>query len=216
MNDHPFLHTVIDDLIPPRMVRLINEEWPADEASWHPYNHKYSQKRACFNPELFGFYTREQLSVMNSAAYTRMLGAQFGLLNLVSDPMLFGGGLHESFAGGFLSIHADFNIHPQTKLIRRLNLLLFLNEDWREEYGGNLELWDGEKCCESIAPIAGRCVIFETTNRSFHGHPTPMTCGDRSRRSIALYYYSPAMEGEQVVEHSTLYIEDKGHWPAGV
>src|SRR5690606_23412792 len=83
---------------------------------------------------------------------------------------------------------------------RRLNLLLYLNEDWRPEWGGDFELWDEGVggCQERVAPLANRCVIFSTSDRSFHGHPSPLACPPgRTRRSLALYYYSngrPAAE----------------------
>ncbi len=103
-----------------------------------------------------------------------------------------------------------------TRLYRRLNLLLFLNEGWREEWNGDLELWDREKrgCEVRIAPDAGRAVLFETSDTSFHGHPAPLACPDGvSRRSIALYYYSPQPAGPNPVEHSTLYLGDEANWP---
>jgi hypothetical protein len=102
--------------------------------------------------------------------------------------------LHQIKKGGFLNIHADFTAHPyQRNWARRVNLLIYLNEDWDESYGGHLELWDknAKQCVKKIQPIANRCVIFSTDADSFHGHPTPLTCPDgRSRKSIALYYFT--------------------------
>ena len=117
--------------------------------------------------------------------------------------------MHSTKTGGYLKVHADFNKHPTLALDRRLNLLIYLNEDWLPEYGGDLELWttDMGPCVEKIAPVAGRCVIFRTSSTSFHGHPHPLACPpDRTRRSIALYYYSngrPQEEGSE--EHGTLW-----------
>lgn len=196
------------------VLQQINNEWPKDPDAWKPYHHANSQKWACFNPERFGPRTKEAIDFFNRPQFVESLGDWFCFPGLVADPGLFGGGLHESFTGGFLGIHADFNIHPETKLIRRLNLLLFLNEPWPESYGGALELWTKTERRRSFLPEAGRCVIFETSDKSFHGHPEPLTCPtDRSRRSIALYYYSPAKEGESIVPHSTLYLGDEANWP---
>jgi 2OG-Fe(II) oxygenase superfamily len=108
------------------------------------------------------------------------------------------GGLHETKPGGHLSVHADFNLHQKLGLIRQLNLLLYLNDDWSPEFGGNLELWDrGMQACEvAVAPELGRAVVFTTALDSFHGHPDPLTCPpDRSRRSMALYYYTAPTDG---------------------
>jgi Rps23 Pro-64 3,4-dihydroxylase Tpa1-like proline 4-hydroxylase len=131
--------------------------------------------------------------------------------NLIADPHMFGGGVHQTSPGGYLKIHADFNKHPNFGLDRRLNLLIYLNDNWLPEYGGDLELWapDMRRCVQKIAPTAGRCVIFQTTTTSFHGHPHPLTCpDDRGRKSIALYYYSngrPEHEGSE--PHKTLWQE---------
>ena len=54
---------------------------------------------------------------------------------LISDPYLSGGGYHEIKTGGLLKVHADFNKHPKLDLDRRLNLLIYLNEDWKDEWG---------------------------------------------------------------------------------
>jgi len=98
-----------------------------------------------------------------------------------------GGGLHEITRGGMLGIHTDFDEHP-TGLTRCANLLIYLNEDWQDEWGGALEL-HGDTVV-SIPPRAGTAVLFETNGTSWHGHPEPLDCPlNRSRRSLALYYY---------------------------
>jgi hypothetical protein len=103
--------------------------------------------------------------------------------------------MHQTTAGGYLDVHADFNVHPRTKLLRRLNVLLYLNPGWRDDYGGELELWDRgmTRCVVRIAPLFNRCVVFTTSDESFHGHPHPLaTPPGVTRKSLALYYYSLA------------------------
>src|SRR5688572_12168804 len=145
-------------------IREINREWP--QCGWTNHHHKHSEKRGCQNPEAFGSVTRQAIDVFNNPHFVALVGDSFGIEKLSADPSLFGGGLHESFAGGFLDVHADFNIHPDNGLIRRLNLLTFLNEDWREEWGGALELWDKDGCQVRIPPHAGHAVIFSTSDES--------------------------------------------------
>jgi hypothetical protein len=94
-------------------------------------------------------------------------------------------------------VHADFNINKQLGAVRQLNLLVYLNDEWPESYGGNLELWDrGMKACEvSVPPALGKSVVFTTTLDSYHGQPDPVTCPpERSLRSMALYYYKAPSE----------------------
>ncbi|MDQ6882334.1 MAG: 2OG-Fe(II) oxygenase, partial [Pseudomonadota bacterium] len=115
---------------------------------------------------------------------------------------------HMNCRGAMLKLHADFNRHPNWHLDRRLNLLLYLNQDWQASFGGDLELWDREMaaCRQRIAPVAGRCVIFSTSSTSFHGHPDPIECPDDvTRKSIALYYYTNVPREDAAQIHSTLW-----------
>jgi len=104
-----------------------------------------------------------------------------------------GGGLHDTARGGHLSIHVDFSIQRELNLRRCLNLILFPNEGWKDEYGGSLELWSKymKECCHSVSPVLARTVVFNTEQESFHGHPESTTSlPDVLRRSVALYYYT--------------------------
>ncbi len=106
--------------------------------------------------------------------------------------------------------HADFNVHPKLKLDRRLNMLIYLNKDWREDYGGHLELWNrgGKECRKRILPIFNRTVVFSTTDTSFHGHPLPLTAPPGiTRKSVSLYYYTAGRPAEErSTPHDTLFI----------
>ena len=116
--------------------------------------------------------------------------------------------------GGHLAIHADFNPHVKLKLRRRLNLLIYLNEDWEERFGGDLELWDKkmEKCEVKISPIFNRAVLFNTDSDTFHGNPEPLDCPPkRSRRSLGFYYYTTSDAiFEEYEWHSTDFKARKG------
>jgi hypothetical protein len=141
---------------------------------------------------------RNLFAELNSQAFLGFLEEMTGIDGLISDPYFDGGGLHETKRGGHLGVHADFNVHERLKIERKLNLLVYLNEDWEDEYGGQLELWDQQmkNCVVKVKPVFGRAVIFNTALDSFHGHPDPLSCPpDRSRRSIATYYYSAPEEG---------------------
>ncbi len=130
----------------------------------------------------------------NSPRFVEFVSKLIGVDELIADPSLEGGGLHQSTAGGYLNIHADFTVHPHNrKWQRRANLLLYLNDDWKPEYGGDLELWssDMKRCVEKVSPVANRVLLFTTDGTSFHGHPEPMRCPPGlARRSLALYYFT--------------------------
>ena len=156
-----------------------------------------------------GITTRDLIHWMNSPKFLCALEALTGIKGLISDPYLSGGGLHCTATGGFLKVHADFNYHPRFKLSRRLNVLLYLNEHWESEWGGQIELWSRDMTSKirSYDPLMGRMVVFSTDSDSFHGHPDPMSLPDGlTRKSIALYYYtSPTSEQQLMDSHTTLY-----------
>jgi Rps23 Pro-64 3,4-dihydroxylase Tpa1-like proline 4-hydroxylase len=135
---------------------------------------------------------------------------------LLPDPYYTGGGLHQIRPGGLLEVHADFSYHTKLRLDRRINVLIYLNKDWKEEYGGHFELWDREvtRAVKKILPIFNRCAIFSTTSTSFHGHPLPLACpADRNRKSIATYYYSngrPEETSELTHRHEVAFQERPG------
>jgi len=131
---------------------------------------------------------------------------------LIIDRELNGGGLHQIKTGGMLKVHTDFNRHPTLDLDRRVNILIYLNKNWEQAYGGDLELWDKEmKFCErKIAPIFNKMVIFSTNDFSNHGHPEPIRCPENiSRKSIALYYFS---KGRPVSELDNNNIKNKTYF----
>jgi hypothetical protein len=112
--------------------------------------------------------------------------------NLLADAELQGGGIHETGPRGHLDVHVDFNYIKERDLHRRLNILIYFNPDWKEEWGGNIELWDKDVQVleQSFSPVFNRCVVFETNEISFHG-VTAVTCPpDRARKSFAAYYYT--------------------------
>ena len=153
--------------------------------------------------------TRLFMYHLNSMTFLEFLGTVTGIKNLIPDPGFEGGGLHQIVRGGKLGVHADFNKHRDFNLDRRLNLLLYLNKNWREEYGGHLQLWDQDvKRCEAkVLPLFNRMMVFGTTDFTFHGHPDPLQCPeDMTRKSLALYYFSNGRPAEETTGgHSTIF-----------
>lgn len=143
-----------------------------------------------------------------SEDFVAHLSHMSGIPNLIADPGLAGGGIHETSHGGHLDVHVDFNYNPKTSLYRRLNVLIYFNKDWREEYGGYLDLWDKDvkHCLGSFAPSFNRAAGFATSNISWHG-VTPVNCPQgRMRKSFACYYYTKeAPPGWNGVTHSTIF-----------
>jgi Rps23 Pro-64 3,4-dihydroxylase Tpa1-like proline 4-hydroxylase len=209
----PFEHIVVDDFLPEAVLDGVLEEFPPAEAeAWISYETENERKLASRRETPIGETTHRLLAELNGAAFVDFLEQLTGIEGLVPDPHLEGGGLHQIVAGGHLNVHVDFDRHPRTGLERRLNVLLYLNRDWKDEYGGALELWSTEprRCERRILPLSGRLVVFSTTDRSYHGHPEPLACPEGvTRKSLALYYYSLAAEarnGQSSASHNTLFM----------
>jgi Rps23 Pro-64 3,4-dihydroxylase Tpa1-like proline 4-hydroxylase len=194
----PFPHIVIDDFMDPDVLRSVLADFPSSGDKKY-FDRDQERLKFQYQPlEVSSGLTRNLFAELNSQAFLGFLEEMTGIKGLVSDPYYEGGGLHETKRGGHLGVHADFNAHSKLKLERKLNLLIYLNEDWQPEYGGQLELWDREmkECVVRVEPLFGRAVLFNTDLDSFHGHPDPLNCPpDRSRRSIATYYYAAFDDG---------------------
>ena len=192
-NAQPFPHIAMDDFLPADFLRGLLPEFP-DNASNSYFDRDQERYKYQTPPhDIPGRRLRNLVIELNSPAVLKFLEAMTGIPGLIADPYYVGGGLHETLKGGHLGVHADFNIHKGMNVERRLNLLVYLNDDWLPEYGGDLELWDQkmETRWHRIAPVIGRAVVFNTSLDSYHGQPEPLSCPDgRSRKSIATYYYT--------------------------
>ena len=211
----PFPFILLDNFFDSDYLNQILDDFPDLSKSnySHKFNTKNDKKIASSSTKIFSKNINHFFNFLNSHQFLDFLQHLTGIKShLTSDPYFWGSGLHEIQRGGFLKIHADFNVHPLLKLNRRINILIYLNKNWKEEWGGHLELWnkDMSKCEYKILPIFNRIVIFNTSDFSYHGHPTPLDCpSDRSRKSLALYYYTngrPENEiNKKLAVHNTLY-----------
>ena len=207
----PYPHIVLDSILPGDLPRRILENFPVEAlASDTVFNINYGGhlKRQVL-PDDCNAFVRELFHFFNSRPMLAFLEGLSGIDALLPDPYFEGGGFHEISAGGLLGIHADFRIHERLHLQRRLNLLIYLNDNWQDEWNGRLELWDRnmQGCVKAISPIINRCVVFNTDADSYHGHPDPLaTPADVKRRSIALYYYTASKAVyREVPNRSTMY-----------
>jgi hypothetical protein len=209
----PFPHIVLDDVFEPELLKQVLAEFDAmDRGRWHSSDKALERKWATEDIQHFGPTTRSFINQLNGGLFLNFLEKLTGIDGLISDPHLRGGGLHEIRREGALGVHADFNLYPRLNIWRRLNFLLYLNENWDPAWGGELELWDrtGKQRVRSIAPVFNRVVIFDTSNCSYHGHPHPLMCPpDRSRKSIALYYYTAVKPEGEIDPHTTLFLESE-------
>lgn len=203
----PFPHTVLDDVLVPSAFDKAVGEFPGiDDAFWKGYIHVNETKYSHTSPDVWGPTLHDVAKEFCSPQFVAYLERLTGIENLMPDWSMDGGGLHQTLRGGHLNIHADFTTHhDHENWARRVNILLYLNEEWPDEWGGKLELWDKDMtaCQAKVTPAGNRMLVFTTDVDTFHGHPDGLTCPpDVARRSMALYYFT---EEENAVRRSTNY-----------
>ena len=207
----PFPYIVIDNFLPEGIMDLVLKEVQAHpDWYWDPTEYVSNfqiNKMFTPSPEIDNDafeqsmtllkkhcpFTMHVLEYLNSQEVLTFLEDLTDIKDLSSDPYWLGGGLHQTRSGGKLGIHADFNIHKFLQVHRRINMLIYLNKDWKDEYNGELELWERDMSsrAQKIKPIFNRAVIFNITDDAYHGHPIPLNVPDDiGRYSLALYYYT--------------------------
>ncbi|MDR3681832.1 MAG: 2OG-Fe(II) oxygenase [Flavipsychrobacter sp.] len=204
----PYPHIVIDNfLIDNHLKALVQEMQTFNSDEWINYVHINEKKRGFNKYDQLPPRLKLLIDELNAESFLKVVEKITGINDLRADFSLEGGGLHESRQGGFLNVHADYISHPHKPTWRRrVNIIIYLNEGWQDEWGGHLELWDKDMKNpeQKITPVFNRCVIFNTDATSYHGHPEPMTCPpETTRRSVALYYFTE--ENAPVKLRSTTY-----------
>lgn len=192
----PFEHIVIDDFCNENLLEKALDSLPDAHAAGHNKSNDYIFAKNKFEKSEFDI-----LSPQFSQLKTELMSSRFEVwLSELTDQKIFidkdfhGGGLHQGGSGSFLDMHADFNYHPNhLSWFRNVNILLYLNKNWEQEYGGQLKLIDGRKKNGKpflIAPIFNRAVIMFTREHTLHGYD-PINFPEGSyRSSIAAYGYT--------------------------
>lgn len=212
----PFRHLVIDNFFQSEFAADLLSQFPAFErgnarAEDGSIGNKSTVEKI---RELGPAYARLD-DVIQSKPLLDFIGGVTGMPDLLYDPWYFGGGTHENRHGQDLDAHVDFNRHPVERWHRRLNLIVYLNHRWQDEWGGSLELHSDPRADDdesvAVTPLFNRAVIFETTEWSWHGFPSiqlPQQERDLTRRSIALYFYTLDRPAEELADtHSTIYVD---------
>jgi hypothetical protein len=212
----PFRHVVIDDFFSDSLLSGLLAEFPAFErGNARNESGGLGGKSVVECVRALGPAYERLDDLVQSREFLDLMSQITGIPDLRYDPHYFGGGTHENRPGQDLDPHVDFNLHPVTGWHRRLNLIVYLNPEWNDSWGGSLELHSDPRRTDNdihlVTPLMNRAVIFETTESSWHGFSRIAPPGDRSnisRRSIALYFYTTERPVEELADpRSTIYVD---------
>ena len=219
--EEPFQHLVIDDFLPEKMACDAMDAFPSlhDDVWEHSRDEGIEVKSRSLWESEFDIPQGmvDVIRMANSSIFLKAMSSVLGIPKLMPDPYFSGGGLNVTELGGHLDVHVDGNYHDASGLNRRVNLLIYLNPNWEESWGGEFGVYnkDGSTLVRAIPPIFNRCVIFDSHDKSFHGLPNPINFPASSpRKSIILYYYTaaerPADQVQVAEPHSALW-RSKGY-----
>jgi 2OG-Fe(II) oxygenase superfamily len=212
----PFKYVVIDNFLQPENAAALLRDFPSFDKKYALNEHgEVGLKAVVTGVSSISAFYGAFYKYINSAAFLQQISDLTGIQNLIADATLFGGGTHENRDGQSLDIHVDFNIDDRRMLHRRLNVLVYLNPEWDETWGGMIALhsnpWDQSANQKlSFAPVLNRALIFETNEYSWHGFERINLPPDKkalSRKSFSIYLYTKDRPVEEVVApHTTFYV----------
>ena len=199
-NGSPFDHVILDNFWNKKFVKKLEKEVTNFNKDKNykliTYNNAIEKKITCNEYDKFPPNVYRAFCYLNSDSFLKFIQKITGIKNLIKDVGLHGGCLHIHQNRGKLNIHKDYSIHPKLKKERRLNLIVYMTKNWKEKWGGNLELWSHDKkknkplnLVKEIKNKFNRAILFDTSQNSWHGLPTAIKLPKGVRRqSMAIYY----------------------------
>ncbi len=209
----PYPHLFFENFLDPTVIQELAEEFPMEANDhWVRYRHVNENKASIDRWEDLPPKIAAVLRELNTPRFVALVSEITGIPGLLADPDIDGGGMHQAWRGGFLNLHTDFTMHRHKPTWRRrCNIILYLNENWDDAWGGAIEVWDGgaNRCVDSMPCQINRALLFDTPN-ALHGFPEPLQCPeDRSRKSLQLYYYTIDDAPDAVPVATTYYARPK-------
>lgn len=207
----PFKHLVVDGWFDPVLLELVREEFDSfGHERWRVIQDEHQLFHRSTTHESFGPASQIYFALINAGWFVSLLGELTDHDDLIGDPLLAGGGLHETRTGGKFAVHRDFDKHALYGLENKMVFITYLNRDWNPDWGASLQLWGTEprECVREIVPELGRSVLLLNGPESFHGHPEPMQCPPgQTRRSVASYYYrNPRAVQERLTRQTSVFL----------
>lgn len=190
-NNEPFPHIVIHDFLKKKVAEKIFDLFPDIDENWYEYMNPIEVKYAYDNIKELPKEIQNVFYALSTTEIINIIHEATDIDNLEADPYLHGAGLHAHPRNGRLGVHLDYEKHMYTGKERRLNIILYLSKDWKEEWNGHTELWD-ENVTKPIikSPIIfNTAIIFKTNDISWHGVSDRILCPKGVFRKSLAYYY---------------------------
>ena len=196
INAEPFEHIIIPNFLNSEYAEEIYNKFPNDYTNWHKYCNPIELKYACDDINNLDKPLKNMFYLLSSEFMLEKISKISNIKNLIYDEYLHGAGLHCHPRGGRLNMHLDYEKHPITGKQRRINIILYMNKEWKEEWNGHTELWDKDmkECKIKSIPVFNSAIIFKTNDISWHGVPEIIKCPEGSYRKSLAYYYVSELE----------------------
>lgn len=205
----PTKHFIVDDLLPAEWASKVSAAFPQTQSIWVQQHSFRERKKTFAKMDLIDPLTADVTDAFHRSRVLEAVKRVTGIVGLEADPELYAGGISMMGRGDFLNPHID-NSHDSARArYRRLNLLYYISRDWRDEFGGNFELWDAKvEKPKVITSKYNRLVIMETNRYSWHSVNPVVVDGNRC--CISNYYFTKACPEERDYYHVTSFIGRPG------
>ena len=188
----PYKHIVVDNFLKPEVAEKLHKKFPAYEVFNKKYDGLNEKKAEGSNFEDFDPIFAQLKKEISTMLFCNWVSEVTGIKDVFVTDDAMGSGLHQGMNGSFLDIHIDFSMHHLDNVYRRLNLLIYFNKDWKDEWKGHIELWNADMTFpeKKVRPDFNRAVLFETTGKSYHGYDKINPPEGVNRKSFYTYFYT--------------------------
>lgn len=186
----PFAHAVLDGFFADELAHKLSRAFPSLDAPYpwvrycNPLEVKYALNSAL--PEEF----MEAYGALTSQFFLEYLQHNLGAADLSADVTLYGAGLHSMPRFGRLHKHRD-GTHTASGLVRKWKLVVYLSEEWQDEWGGAMCLYSPSRQVISTAAHVkcrfNRAILFDATG--WHGVPNSLACPSNMYCNTLSYFF---------------------------
>lgn len=209
-NNQPFDHCIVENFLDMETAQALEKEFLGyQDPKWLCYKNAIEDKKVLNDWNIFPALTYKVFRELTSPEFVQILSNEIGV-PLYQDPGLHGGGWHIHGTGGNLNPHLDYSIHPKVRLQRKINIIIYVSSELKDEHGGHLGLWshnpnknEPDKLVKAVQPKFNRAVIIDTTQNNWHGMCRPLVQPEGIyRKSLAIYYLTDPSKDTEVRERA--------------